>query len=140
MVSPSRPVLSASSLKISERSLVPSLTQSQGWVEKKCNLGFFYKVRVVAEGLHVAGLARSEPDGVSLLLELDGPSCEAFEEASSIDMLTCRSGKGCNLFGCGDCLGSGLGETFADGCSPAWSVLADGAEQSKEGNHPNKMW
>ena len=86
------------------------------------------------------GLREANQMGVSLLLELDGPSCEAFEEASSIDVLTCGSGKECCLFGCGDCLGSGLGEMVADGCSPALSVLADGAEQSEEGNRPNKMW
>ena len=61
--------------------------------------------------------------GVSLLLELDGPSCEAFEEVSSIDVLPHGSGKGCCLFDHGDCLGSGLGEAVADGCSSAWSVL-----------------
>ena len=32
--------------------------------------------------------------GVSLLLELDGPSCEALEEVSSIDMLCHGSSKG----------------------------------------------
>ena len=48
--------------------------------------------------------------GASLLLELDGPSCEALEEVSSMDMLTLGSGEGCHLFGHGDHLGSGLGE------------------------------
>ena len=66
--------------------------------------------------------------GVSLLLELDGPSCEAFEEVSFIDMLSHGSDKGCCLFGHGDCLGSGLGEEVADGCPSAWSVLASGAD------------
>ena len=78
--------------------------------------------------------------GVSLLLELDDPSCEAFEEVSSIDMLPHGSGKGCHLFGHGDCLGSGLGEVVADCCSSAWSALASGADQGEEGDHPNKTW
>ena len=77
--------------------------------------------------------------GVSLLLELDGPSCEALEEVSSMDVFPCGSGKECCLFGCGDCLGSGLGEAVADGCSPAWGVLANGIDRSDEGNCPNKM-
>ena len=78
--------------------------------------------------------------GVSLLLELDGPSCEAFEEVSSTDMLPCGSGKGCCLFGCGDHLGSGLGEAVADGCSSARSVLASEADVGNGGDHPNRMW
>ena len=78
--------------------------------------------------------------GVSLLLELDGPSCEAFEEVSSIGMLPHGSGKGCHLFGRGDRLGSDLGEATADGCSSAWSVLASGADQDEESDHPNKTW
>ena len=73
-------------------------------------------------------------------MELDGPSCEALEEVSSMDVLPCGSGKGCCLFGHGEHLGSGLGEAVADGCSSAWGVLAKGTDQSDEGNHPNKMW
>ena len=37
-------------------------------------------------------------------------------------------------------LGSGLGEAVADGCSSAWGVLANGTDQSDEGNCPNKTW
>ena len=65
---------------------------------------------------------------VSLLLELDGPSCEALEKVSSMDMLPRESGKGCCLFGCGDHLGSGLGEVVADGYSSTWGVLVNGAD------------
>ena len=43
-------------------------------------------------------------------------------------------------FGCGDCLSSGLGETVADGGSSTCGVLANGVDQSDEGNHPDKMW
>ena len=66
--------------------------------------------------------------GTSLLLELDGPSCEALEEVSSMDMLTHGSGKRCCLFDHGDCLGSELGEAVADGCSSACGVLASGMD------------
>ena len=74
------------------------------------------------------GFREANQLGVSLLLELDGPSCEALEEVSSMDMLPHGSGEGCHLFGCGDCLGSGLEEAVADGCSSAWSALTDGAD------------
>ena len=57
-----------------------------------------------------------------------------------MDVLPQGSGEGCHLFGHGDCLGSGLGEAAADGCSPACGVLANGIDQSDKGNHPNKMW
>ena len=50
--------------------------------------------------------------GVSLLLELDGPSCEAFEEVSSIDVLPCGSGEGCHLFGLWRPLGFWPGEKW----------------------------
>ena len=61
-------------------------------------------------------------------------------EVLSIDMSPCGSGVESCLFGCGDCWGSGLGEAIADGCSSAWDVLANGIDQSDEGNCPNKTW
>ena len=71
---------------------------------------------------------------VSLLLELDGPSCEALEEVSSMDMSPWGSGEECHLFGHGDCLASSLGEAAEDGCSSTWGVLVMGIDQSDEGN------
>ena len=64
----------------------------------------------------------------SLLLELYGPSCEALEEVSSMDMLTLGSGKGCHLFDHGDCLGSGLGGAAVDDCSSACGVVVSGMD------------
>ena len=58
-------------------------------------------------------------------MELDGPTCEALEEVSSMDKFPHGFGEECHLFGCGDCLGSGLGEAVADSCSSAWGVLAN---------------
>ena len=84
------------------------------------------------------GFRETSQLAVSLLLELDGPSCEAVGEVSSMDVSPCESGKESHLFGCGDCLGSGLGGAVADGCSSARGVLANGVDQSDEGNHPNR--
>ena len=78
--------------------------------------------------------------GVSHLLELDGPSCVACGEVSSIDVLPHGSGEGCHLFGHGDHLGTDLGEAAADGCSSAGGVLASGADGGDKGDCPNKMW
>ena len=85
------------------------------------------------------GFREASQSAVSLLLELDGPSCKAVGEVSSMDMSPCESGKESCLFGCGDCLGSSLGGAVADGCSSAWGVLVNGIDQSDEGNCPNKM-
>ena len=76
--------------------------------------------------------------GVSCLLELGGPSCVACGEVASIDVLPHGSGKGCHLFGQGDCLGTGLGEAAVDGCSSTGDVLVGGADGDDEGNYPNK--
>ena len=75
---------------------------------------------------------------ISLLLEFNSPSCKAMGDILSMDMSPCESGKVSHLFGCGDCLGSGLGGAVADGYSSAWGVLANGIDRSDEGNHPNK--
>ena len=94
----------------------------------------------MAEGLCAAGLQRGKPEGVSLLLELDGPSCEALEEVSPIGMSPHGSGEGCHLFGLGDHLGTGLGEVTADGCSSARSILVSEADGGNGGDCPNRMW
>ena len=78
--------------------------------------------------------------GVSLLLELDGPSCEALGEVPSIDMLPHGSGERCHLFGCRNHLGSGLGEAVSDGCSSARSILASEADVGNRGDCTNRMW
>ena len=102
MASPSRLALSASSLKTSERSLVPSLTQLSGWLEKKCDLAPFTMSESWLKASAQLGLSEVDQMGVSHLLELDGPSCMALGEVSSIDVLPCGSGKGCCLLGHGD--------------------------------------
>ena len=76
----------------------------------------------------------------SLLLELNGPSCEAIGEVSFMDVSPCGSGEECHLFGHGDCMSSSMGEAVADGDSSTWGVLANGVDQSDEGNCPNKIW
>ena len=85
-------------------------------------------------------LSEANQVGASHLLELDGPSCMALGEVSSIDVLPCGSGEGCCLFGHGDHLGTGLGEAAVGGCSSARGALADGADVGDGGDHPKKMW
>ena len=76
--------------------------------------------------------------GVSCLLELDGPSCMALGEVSSIDMLPHGTGKGCHLLGHGDHLGAGLGEVVMGRCSPTRGALVGGADGGDRGDHPSK--
>ena len=76
--------------------------------------------------------------GVSHLLELDGPSCVAFGEVSSIDVLPHGSGKGCHFFAHGDHLDTDLGKAAADDCSSTGGVLVSGADGGDKGDHPNK--
>ena len=140
MASPSRPVLTASSLKTSERSLVPSVSQSQEWLEKKHNLASFMMSESWLKASAQLGLSEANQMGVSQLLEPDGPSCVAFGEVSSIDMLPHGSGEGCCLFGHGAHLGIDLGEAAVDGCCSARGILVSGADGGDEGDRPNKMW
>ena len=140
MASPSSLVLSASSLKTSERSLVPSWTQSQEWLEKKCNLASFMMLESQLKASARLGLSEVNQMGVSCLLELDGPSCVACGEVSSIHVLPHGSGKECYLFGCGDHLVTEQRQAAADGCSSDWGVLVGVADGGDAGDCPNKMW
>ena len=86
------------------------------------------------------GFREEDQSAVFPLLEFDGPSCEAMGELSSMNVSPCSSVKECHLFGCGDCLGSGLGGVVAGGCPSAWGALPDGMDQSDDDDCPNKMW
>ena len=140
MASPSQPALSASSLKTPERPLVLSFTQSQEWLEKKCNLASFTMSDSQLKASAQPGLSEANQMGVSHLLEQDGPSCMTFREVSAIDVLPCGSGEGCYIFSHEDHLGAGLGEVAVDGCSPARGALVGGAGGGDRGDHPSKMW
>ena len=85
------------------------------------------------------GVSEVNQMGVSHLLELDGPSCMALGEVSSIDMPPCGSGEGCHLFGHGDHFGAGLGEGAMGGCTPTRDALVCGADGGNGGECPNKM-
>ena len=85
-----------------------SVAQLQEWLEKKHNLASFTMSESWLKASAQLGLSEANQIGVSHLLELDGPSCMAFGEVSSIDVLTHGSGKGCHLFGHGDHLGTDL--------------------------------
>ena len=85
------------------------------------------------------GFREEYQSAVFPLLELDGPSCKAMGELSSMDVSPCASGEECHLFDWGDHLGSSLGGVVVGGHPCVWGALADGADWSDDDKFPNKM-
>ena len=54
---------------------MPSVAQSQEWLEKKHNLASFMMLESWLKASAQLGLSEVNQMGVSHLLELDGPSC-----------------------------------------------------------------
>ena len=50
------------------------------------------------------------------------------------------SGEGCHLLCLGDCLGAGVGETAAVGCSSTGEVLCSETSGGNRGVSPSRMW
>ena len=109
-------------------------------MEKKHDLASFTILESQRKASAQLGLSEVNQVGASCLLGLDGPSCIAIGIVSSIDMLSCGSGKGSHLFGCGDHLGTDIGEVAMGGCSSARGALVGGAHGGDGGDHPNKTW
>ena len=65
----------------------------------------------------MARLKQLEPGRGLSLLGLACPPSIAFGVALPIGVLPIGSGKGCHLFGLGDCLGIGVGGVAMGGCS-----------------------
>ena len=64
----------------------------------------------------------------------------AFGMALPIGMLSMGCGEGCHLLGLGDCLGTGLDETVAVGCSSTGEVLCGETSGGNGGACPSRMW
>ena len=64
--------------------------------------------------------------GVSHFLGQGGPPTIAARVALPGGMFPVSSGKGCCLFGPGDCLGIGMGGAAEDGCSSTGGSLGTG--------------
>ena len=75
--------------------------------------------------------------GVSHLLELDGPSCVALGEVSSIDMLPHSSGKRMLPFWPWEPFGHWLGRGSHGWLFSCWGALVVGGDG---GDCPSKMW
>ena len=75
-----------------------------------------------------------------LSLGAGGPPKVAFGVAPPIGMFSMGSGKGCHLLGLEDCLGTGVGELAAVGCSSMGEVLCDNTSGGNGGVSPSRMW
>ena len=86
------------------------------------------------------GLNVFSQGGIFYLLGLGGPPKVAFGVASPIGMLSTGSGEGCCLLDFGDCLGTGVGEMAAVGCSSMGEVLCGRMSGGNRGVCPSRMW
>ena len=86
------------------------------------------------------GLSVVNQSGTSHLLGLGGHPKVAFGMALPIGMLSTGSGKGCHLFGLGDCLGASVGETVVVGCSPMGEFLCGEMSGGDGGACPSGRW
>ena len=84
------------------------------------------------------GLSDLNQGGVSHFLGLGGPPSVAVRVALPIGMFPIGSGKGCYLFGLGDCLGIGVGGVAVDGCSSTGGVLGGKMGGGNGGACPNR--
>ena len=75
-----------------------------------------------------------------LPLRAGGPPKVAFGVALPIGMLSMGSGKGCCLLGLRDCLGTGVGELAAVGCSSKGEVFCGNTSGGNRGVCPCRMW
>ena len=85
----------------------------------------------------MAGL-RDLNQGVSCFLGLGGSPCIAFGVALPMDMLPIGSGKGCHLFGLGNCLGIGVGGAVVGGCSSTGGAFHGRMDGGDGGACPNR--
>ena len=69
---------------------------------------------------------------------LGGPPSVAVGVALPIGGFPIGSGKGCCLFGLGNCLGIGVGGAAVDGCSSTWGVLGGTMGGGNGGACPNR--
>ena len=76
--------------------------------------------------------------GVSCLWGLGGPPRVAFGVVLPIGVLSTGSDKGCCLLGLGDCLGAGVGEAAAAGCSSMGEVFCGMMSGGNGGVCPNR--
>ena len=71
---------------------------------------------------------------------LGGPPKVAFGVEPPIGMLSTGSGEGCHLLGLEDCVGTGVGETMAVGCSSMGEVLCGMTRGGDRGVWPSRRW
>ena len=137
---PSRSVLMAICLNISERLQVPSVVKLEECFEKNSLLASLTRSESWLNASAWLGLSALYQGGTSCLLELGGLPRVTFVVVLPRGILSTESGKGCCLLGLGDCLGAGVGGAAEVSCSSSGEVLCSGASGGDGGVCPNKMW
>ena len=133
---PSRSVLTAICLNISERSWVPSVVKLEECFKKNSLLASLTRSESWLNTLAWLGLSALYQGRTSCLLELG-----VFPE-SPLEWFCpeAYSGEGYHLLGLGDCLGAGVGGVAEVSCSSTGEVLCGTASRGDRGVCPNKMW
>ena len=86
------------------------------------------------------GFSDLNQGGVSHFLGQGGPPSAAAGVAPPRGVFSIGSGKGCHLFGLGDCLDVIMGGVAEDGCSSMGGVLVGQMSGGDGGACPNSKW
>ena len=132
-------MLVARCLNIPETLLLPSEVKSKECLEKYYLPASFTMLESWLNALARLGLCVVNQYGISHILGPGGPPKVAFGMATPIGMLSMGSGEGCHLIGLGDCLGTGVGEPAAVGCSSMGEVLCGNTSGGDRGGCPSRM-
>ena len=100
--------------------------------------GLFHHIGVLTKYLSMVGLKCLKPRRDLSPLRNGGPPKVAFGVMPPICVLSMGSGKGCHLLGLGDCLGTGVGELAAFGCSSMGEVLCGRTSGGDRGVCPSR--
>ena len=137
---PSRSVLMAICLNISERSGVPSAVKLEECFKKNSLLASLPRSESQLNASAQLGLSALYQGGTSHLLELVGLPRVTFGVVLLRGILSTGSGEGCHLLGLGDCLGAGVGGAVEVGCSSTGEVLCGRVSGGNRGVCSNEMW
>ena len=137
---PSKSVLVANCLNISERLWVPSVMKLKEYFEKYSFLASFTRSESQLNASVQLCLSTLFQGGTSHHLELGDPSNVVLDVVLPRGMPSMGSGEGCHLLGLGDCLGTGAGGATGADCSSTGEVPCDRANGWDMGVCPNKVW
>ena len=111
----------------------------KGVLREVFSSGLLHHVRLLAKCFSAVRFECSKPGRDLLPLGAGGSPNVAFGVVPPVGMLSMGSGKGCHLLGLGDCLGTGVGEPAAVGCSSRGKDLCGKMSGGNRGVCPSRM-